>query len=175
MDKLFPFSLEISEDEKKQRNFQVIHKTAPKEYNNYTISIPCVNVYRYMNEKWEKLNVKGTLFLLTSSVSSAPIIFILNNKLLRDPKDFCFRVSKKIEISLQNKLVYLRIADEDNICLSMLNNENAEQFVDEFKKLSLKSDDDNIKQQIKINNKENENDPTYRHLINYIRSSREHF
>ena len=92
------------------------------------------------------LRLDSTWILLTSSVSSAPIIFILNNKLLRDPKDFYFRVFKKIEISLQNKLVYLRIADDDNICLSMLNNENVEQFVDGFKKLSLKSDDNNIKQ-----------------------------
>lgn len=172
MEKIFPFHLEITEEEKKKRNLRVINKTAPKEYDDYAILIPAVNVYRYQKDKWEKLKIEGTLFLLTSATSPYPIIFILNNKLIKDPHDFCFKVVRRAEISLENKVVYLRFGGEDNICLSMISENDAEQFANVFKSLSLKIPDEKIVQPI---NNSVEDDPSYRHLANFIRRSRDRF
>lgn len=158
--------------EKEALNLRVLRRVFSPNVIDYTLSISSSTIYHFLNNKWEKLQVTGPLFVLRLKGHNSPMILILNNTCFKNPKDYNISVSKSTQIAVEGQKVFLKFKDGRNVCVSTQNETDAKNLLDKLVHFVSPDEELNLPIFLHTQKFDHSADPTYLHLMKFIKVSK---
>ena len=113
---------------KKEMNLRVLKKAFPEQILDYSLVIPKCSIYQVNeNDQWEKIDIFGSLFVLSVSETPMPVIIILNAQSFARHQNFHLIVNSITScISHNGNKVFIKLLDRSlTYCISTNSNDDA--------------------------------------------------
>ena len=162
----YPISFENFPN-KKQINLNVLRRCFTPAVLDYTLCIPEVSIYRNVNGKdWTRLQISGPLFLLVVNGCDDPVVFLMNNQVFVNTRDYHMLVPNGTKKVIEENKLYLNMGGSTFVLIATDSKEDAVRLAAALDEFEPRRDDQMPVYVPEVSVHRNiEDDPTISHVL----------